>query len=106
MESAILIGTLAFFIAAGVVGFKEWRSRHDASFRYSAACAAAALLGLTALAYCFALGFVPAAIAVGAIVALSQQNRIENILVRGLHADPASEYVNDTPPAAHGHGTR
>jgi len=106
METLTLIGALAFFIAAGVVGFKEWRSRNDLSLRQSAACVAAALLGLAALAYCFALGFVPAAVAVGAMVALSQQNRIENILVRSLHGNPASEYVNDMSPAAHRHGTR
>jgi hypothetical protein len=106
METAVLIGTLALSITVGVVGFNEWWSRNDVSPQYSAACVAAALLGLAALAYCFALGFVPAAVAVGAIVALSQQKRIENILVRSQHADSASQYVDDVPPAAHRHGTR
>jgi hypothetical protein len=83
MASIIVIGALALFIAAGIVGFAEWRSRKAVGARYTTACVFAALLGMAAVAYCFCLGFAPGAIAVGAIIALSQQNRIESFLVRG-----------------------
>jgi hypothetical protein len=41
-------------------------------------------VGLAALACCFSLGYWPGVVVLVAMFALSQQNRIENLLVHGL----------------------
>jgi cobalamin biosynthesis protein CobD/CbiB len=85
VEPVAVIGALAVVITAGVVGFNELRFRRNMGAGYAAACVSVALLGLTALAYCFSLGFWTGVIISIALFALSQQNRIESLLVHGQH---------------------
>jgi hypothetical protein len=80
-----VIGALAAAIAAGVVGVNELRFRQNITAGHAVACVSAGLLGLAALAYCFSLGFWPGVVVLVALFALSQQNRIESLLVHGLH---------------------
>jgi hypothetical protein len=85
MGSVLVIAVLACLVAAGIVEFNMWRCRKNLSPSYTAAFIAVALLGLTFLASSFSLDLWPAAVVLLAIFALSQQNRIESLLIYGRH---------------------
>ena len=85
MGPVIVIAVFASLVAAGIVEFNTWRSRKNLSPSYTAAFIAVALLGLAFFASSFSLDLWPAAVVLLAIFALSQQNRIESLLVHGWH---------------------
>ncbi|MGD0490530.1 MAG: hypothetical protein ABSC32_03185 [Steroidobacteraceae bacterium] len=87
MGPVIVIAALTFLVAGGIVEFNRWRSRRNLSAGYTATLIAVALLGVVFLAFGSSLNLWPAAVAMLAMFALSQQNRIENLLVQCAGAE-------------------